>query len=175
MEFREVCIEVGGASVQTEAELIASGEDSMRTLRQETMGMSPSLDGEILGLLSEQVTFHREQRLRHAARMESASRRLERAPAAVSARADLSREVLFDLAAPAVPPKLSRIIAGVVEAWPSGSPFGATQVAAEISRQLGREVTPREVSVKLRRLRDRGAIRAVREGQSHVESLFEKR
>jgi len=150
--------------------------------------MSPSLDGEILGLLSEQVTFHREQeamhaaqeafhreqRLRHAARLESASRQLERAQAAVAARAERSREVPAP-AAPVAPPRLSRIIAGVVEAWPSGSPFGASQVAAEISRQLGREVTPREVSVKLRRLRDRGAIRAVRGGQSHVESLFEKR
>jgi hypothetical protein len=137
--------------------------------------MGPHLDGEILDLLSEQVTFHREQeaahaaqeafhrelRLRHAARVESASRQLERAQAAVSSRADLPREVLSAPAppvAPPVPPKLSRIIAGAVEGWPSGSPFGATQVAAEISRQLGREVTPREVSVKLRRLRDRGAI-----------------
>jgi len=91
----------------------------------------------------------------------------------VAARAEVPKEVLSAPAPPA-PEKLSRTIAGVVAAWPSGSPFGATQVAAEISRRLGRKVTPREVSVKLRRLRDRGAIRAVREGQSHVESLFEK-
>lgn len=150
--------------------------------------MSPTLDGEILELLSEQVTFHREQeaahaaqeafhreqRLRHAARVESAARQLERAQAAMAARANLPKEVPSAPAPPA-PQKLSRIIASVVEAWPAGSPFGATQMAAEISRRLGRRVTPREVSVKLRRLRDRGAIHAVREGQSHVESLFEKR
>jgi DNA-binding transcriptional ArsR family regulator len=152
--------------------------------------MSLILDGEILGLLNEQVTFHREQeaahaaqetfhreqRLRHAARVESASRQLERAQAAVSAQANRPPGALSaPSAAPAAPLTLSRIVANVVEAWPSGSPFGATQVAAEITRQFGREVSPREVSVKLRRLRDRGAIRTVREGQSHVESLFEKR
>jgi DNA-binding transcriptional ArsR family regulator len=61
-----------------------------------------------------------------------------------------------------------------VEDWPAGSPFGATAVAAEIGRRFGYEVTPSAVSVKLRRLRGRGALRAAREGQSHVESLFEK-
>jgi DNA-binding transcriptional ArsR family regulator len=151
--------------------------------------MSPILDAEILALLSEQVTFHREQevahlaqetyhreqRLRHAARLETASRQLERAQAAVSARTHQPPEALpVPEPPPAAPPRLSRVIASVVEAWPSGSPFGATQVAAEIGRRFGLDVTPREVSVKLRRLRDRQAIRAVREGQSHVESLFEK-
>jgi len=119
-------------------------------------------------------------RARHATSLQRASRRLERAKAAVSGRADLPAEP--SRPAPALeaaqdagePPKVSWMVARVVEAWPAGSQFSATAVAAEIGRRFGYAVTPNAVSVKLRRLRDRGAIRAAREGQSHVESLFEK-
>lgn len=148
--------------------------------------MSAELDAEILTLFEEQVafhreqekvheaqeTFHREQRERHAAGLERASRLLARARAAMAGLA-VPEEALS--AAPETPLGISRMVTRVVEDWPSGSPFGATAVAAEVTRRFGLEMTPRAVSVKLRRLRARGAIRAVREGQSHVESLFQRR
>jgi DNA-binding transcriptional ArsR family regulator len=150
------------------------------------MTMNAALDAEVLTLLEEQVAFHREQegvheaqeafhreqRARHAAGLERASRRLARARAAMAGRV-VPEEPLPAARETAL--GVSRLVARVVEDWPSGSPFGATAVAAEIVRRFGFEITPRAVSVKLRRLRDRGAIRAVREGQSHVESLFERK
>jgi DNA-binding transcriptional ArsR family regulator len=156
--------------------------------------MRPTLDAEILDFLEEQVAFHREQeaaheaqekyhrgqRARHATSLQRASSRLERAKAAVSGRASLPAEptqsapAREDAQDTGQPPKVSWMVARVVESWPADSQFGATAVAAEIGRRFGYEVTPSAVSVKLRRLRDRGSIRAAREGQSHVESLFEK-
>ena len=111
--------------------------------------------------------FHREQ-------LERASRLLERAKAAVAVREPLTAALAHTPLQEEDLTSVSRMVARLVEAWPLGSPFGATLVAEEIGRRFGREATPAEVSVKLRRLSHNGVIRTVREGQSHIESLFEK-
>jgi hypothetical protein len=128
---------------------------------------APSLEAEILRMLEEEVTFHREQ-------LERASRLLERARAAVAVRAPLTAALAHTPVEEEDLTSVSRMVARLVEAWPAGSPFGATLVAEEIGRRFGREVTPGAVSVKLRRLCHQGVINAVREGWSHVESLYEK-
>lgn len=53
-----------------------------------------------------QEAYHREQRARHAASLARASRRLASAKAAPASRA------------------VSHLVARVVDAWPSGTPFG---------------------------------------------------
>jgi hypothetical protein len=146
---------------------VHSGTELILSAAEGIVMSTPSLDAEVLTLLEEQVAFHREQ-------LEKASRLLERARAAVAVREPLSAALAHTPLQEEDLTSVSRMVARLVEAWPPGSPFGATLVAEEIGRRFGREATPAEVSVKLRRLSHNGVIRTVREGQSHIESLFEK-
>jgi hypothetical protein len=146
---------------------VHSGTELILSAAEGIVMSTPSLDAEVLRLLEEQVAFHREQ-------LEKASRLLERARAAVAVREPLTAALAHTPLQDEDLTSVSRMVARLVEAWPLGSPFGATLVAEEIGRRFGREATPAEVSVKLRRLSHQGVIRTVREGQSHIESLFEK-
>ena len=72
---------------------------------------------------------------------------------------------------------VSKLVMRVVDRL-EGETFGATRVAAEVNRRyrdkLKRPVESRAVSITLRRLRDHGRLRLVREGKAAHEALYAK-
>jgi hypothetical protein len=137
---------------------------------------------------TQQEVHHREEAARHTAEMEKVSRHLEAFKATAMTAADLAQE-----ADPAPPPvkqeeddrellgkriMVSRLVAKVVDRMRDGESFGAAEIAAETNRRyrslLQRPVDARTVSVTLRRLRQSGRIRLVREGKALQEALYAK-
>lgn len=159
------------------------------------MSMKLSLE-EILRNLEQQVAFHREQAVLHAQReehhrdqraiheveLEKVSRHLESlrtvavpasevvAPPPAKASGDLNL---------GPNPKLTDLIARILEGRPGDEPFGAKAMTAEINRRfrqaLGRDADVRSVGAALRRMREQGRIRLVREGGAVREGLYAKR
>ncbi len=157
------------------------------------MSLKLSLE-EILQNLEQQVAFHREQatqhgeqeelhrsqRVLHEAELDKASRYLESLRTVAVPAAEV--------AAPPVPaktsgdtdlgpnPKLTSLIARILEGRPGDEAFGAKAMTAEINRRfrqaLGRDADIRSVSAALRRMREQGRIRLVREGGAVRESLY---
>lgn len=159
------------------------------------MSLKLSLE-EILRNLEQQVAFHREQatlharqeelhrdqRALHEAELEKASRHLESlrtvavpaseavapAPAKAATDSDVGPH-----------PKLTTLIARILEGRPTDEPFGARAMTAEINRRfrqvLGRDADLRSVSAALRRMNEQGRIRLVREGRAVQEGLYAKR
>lgn len=155
------------------------------------MSLKLSLE-EILRNLEQQVAFHREQaavhareeelhrdqRVLHEAELEKASRHLE----SLQAIAVPASEIVAP-AAPSKPdldvgrnPKLTALIARILETRSTDEPFGAKTMTAEINRRfrqaLGREADVRSVSAALRRMREQGRLRLVREGAAVKEGLY---
>ena len=130
---------------------------------------------------AQQEGFHHEQRALHAAELERVSSHF----ASFKTAAEAAVEIVRAAAAPPAPaddsdlpakPLVSRLVARAVEAVPAGESFGATSIAAEVNRRfaarLRRPVNARTVAVKLRRLRNAGTIRQVREGVAFHETLY---
>jgi hypothetical protein len=136
---------------------------------------------------AQQEAHHQEQSALHLAEMEKISQHFEAFKSTALPAADLARQV----AAPAVAPpetedlrefvgkrlKISKLVQRAVERL-SDETFGAARVAAEINRRFGdklrRPIQSREASTALRRLRDRGQLRLVREGKAAHEALYAK-
>lgn len=137
---------------------------------------------------TQQEVHHREEAARHTAELEKVSRHLEAFKATAMTAADLARE-----ADPTPPPMkeeeddrdfigkrimVSKLVAKVVDRMADGETFGAGRIAAETNRRYGslmqRPVDARAVSVTLRRLRQSGRIRLVREGKALQEALYAK-
>jgi len=126
---------------------------------------------------------HRQQREQHAAELENLTRNLEAFKTAADAALGLavrpgaaSRSLAAPDPDPGRKPRLSRVVALVVESWPAGEPFGTSAVASEIATRyrdrLRKGVDPRMVSVHLRRLLANGRLTSVREGRPHHEALY---
>src|SRR4030095_6654735 len=151
---------------------------------------------EVLEKLEKRIDFHRQQADHHAQREihhreQSAFHRteLQRVPEhfeAFKATALTAAELAAELAAPPPPVQqeadddrdlvgkeiqAAKLVARVVDRMAAGATFGAAQVAAETNRRyrdkLRRRLDARAVSVTLRRLRDAGRLRLVREGKSN--------
>jgi hypothetical protein len=132
---------------------------------------------------------HREQNAHHLAELKRVTEHFEAFKATALTAAELAAEA-------AVPPlpvqqpvdddrdlvgkeiQASKLVARVVDRMPEDATFGAKQVAAETNRRyrdkLSRRLDARDVSVTLRRLRDAGRLREVREGRSNYEALYTK-
>lgn len=126
---------------------------------------------------------HRQQREQHAAELATLTRSLDALKTAADAAVGLAARpgaASHSLAAPdpdpGRKPRLSRMVALVVESWPAGEPFGTAAIAAEIATRyrdrLRKGVDSRMVSVHLRRLLASGRLTSVREGRPHYEALY---
>ena len=136
---------------------------------------------------AQQEVFHREQRAVAAEELAKVLERFESFKKAAESIGELIGRVpaLHKAAAPAPEeeddlgagrPKVSRLVAKVVEEQPPGQAFGATVIAGEVNRRFGkklrRAVDVRAVGVNLRRLHLAGRIGQVREGKAHHEALY---
>ena len=130
-----------------------------------------------------QGKLHGDERARHAAEIESATRHLEELQG-LATRLD---EVMTQTRA--VPPetdeqilgrkpKLSKAMDRVLATWPLDVPFTATSLGAEIDRRYGallrRSVDSRAIGSALRRRRDQGLLRQIREGRPFEEAQYQK-
>jgi len=132
---------------------------------------------------AEHESLHRQQREVHAAELEVLTKNLEAFRAATAVALDLAGRHVPSVPPPPAPdpdpgrrPRLSRMVALVLESWPAGKPFGLSNVAAEINRRyqerLRKPVDPRMVSVHLRRRLANGNLVAVQRGRPHHEALY---
>lgn len=131
---------------------------------------------------AEQEAHHREQLALHDAELQKVTERFE----AFKAAAEAAEEVALPPSPPAPPeepiptfgnrPRVSGLVARVVESWPEGEELGAKAVAAEVNRRyrevLKKPVTSGTVSVVLRRLRDARRIQQVRPGKALYEAVY---
>jgi hypothetical protein len=139
---------------------------------------------------AQQEIHHREQNAFHLAELKRVTEHFEAFKGTALTAAELAGE------ATAPPPPVrkaadddrdlagketqaSKLVTRVVEQMADGASFGATQIAAEANRRyrdkLRRPLNARDVSVTLRRLREAGRLRLVREGKSNQEALYAKR
>jgi hypothetical protein len=136
---------------------------------------------------AQQEVHHREQSALHLVELEKISQHFEAFKATALPAADLARQVGAPSPAPEEADdlhdfvgkklKVSKLVMRVVDRLQDPT-FGAARVAAEINRRYGdklrRPVDNREVSTTLRRLRDSGRLRPVREGKGAHEALYAK-
>jgi hypothetical protein len=130
-----------------------------------------------------QEKLHGDERARHSAEIETATRHLEE----LQGMAERLDEVIART--PVVPPetdeqilgrrpKLSKAMDRVLATWPLDVPFTAATLAAEIKRRYGtilrRTVDVRAIGSALRRRRDKGLLREVREGRPFEEAQYRK-
>ena len=75
-------------------------------------------------------------------------------------------------------PNLSKAVDRILATWPPDVPFTATTLATEIKRRYGtilrRDVDLRAIGSALRRRRDKGLLREVREGRPFDEAQYRK-
>ena len=131
---------------------------------------------------AEREALHRDRRTVHAAELEALTRSVAALEAAASAAVELASRP-----APALPAKeplpdlgkrltLPRMIGRVLGEKAPGQPFGAAELTAEINQlfrnALRRPVSPRLVSIALRRMLDSGRLEGVRKGRPHYEALY---
>jgi hypothetical protein len=137
---------------------------------------------------AQQETHHGQQRQLHAAELEVLTKNLETFRAAAAAALDLADRPGTSTLASATPapdpdpgrkPRLSRMVALIVESWPAGQPFGVSNVTAEVNRRyrerLRKGADPRMISVHLRRLLAADRLTAVQPGRPHHEALYARK
>lgn len=139
---------------------------------------------------AQQEVHHREQNAFHLAELKRVTEHFEAFKGTAVTAAELAGEATAppppvrkeadadsDLAGKEV--QTAKLVARVIEGMAEGAKFGAAQVAAETNRRyrekLRRPLTARDVSVILRRLREAGRLRLVREGKSNQEALYARR
>lgn len=135
---------------------------------------------------TEQEAAHRERRNAHAAELEVLTRNLEALQSAASTAVELaSRPEAAALRAPE-PFKdlgrrltLPRMVERIVAEKPPGQPFGTNEITNAVNRRfsqaLRRPVTPRLVSITLRRMLNAGKLQGVRDGKPHHEALYARK
>jgi hypothetical protein len=139
---------------------------------------------------AQQEVHHREQNAHHLAELEKVRQHFEAFKTTALPAADLAAEPT-EPPPPAEPAKpedderdligkrlmVSKLVAKVVDRLEDET-FGAARVAQEVNRRyrdkLKRTVEARAVSITLRRLRDNGRLRLVREGKAAHEALYAK-
>ena len=137
---------------------------------------------------AQQEAHHGQQRQLHTAELEVLTKNLETFRAAAAVALELAGRPGAGMTAPAAPapdpdpgrrPRLSRMVALVVESWPAGQPFGVSHIAAEVHRRyrdrLRKAAHPRMISVHLRRLLAAGRLTAVQRGRPHHEALYARK
>jgi len=134
---------------------------------------------------AEQEAHHREQLALHDAELQKVLERFEAFKTAAEAAAEVALPPP-PAAAPAegpIPtfgsrPRVSSLVARVVGSQPSGEPFGARSIAAEVNRRykevLKKPVRSGTVSVVLRRLLTARRIQQVRPGKAVHEALYSR-
>lgn len=130
-----------------------------------------------------QEKLHGDERARHAAEVEAITRNLEE----LRGMSERLGEVMTRTRT--VPPQtdeqilgrkynLSKAVDRVLATWPTDVPITATTLALEIKRRYGailrRDVDTRTVASALRRRRDKGLLREVREGRPFEEAEYRK-
>ena len=134
---------------------------------------------------AQQEAHHRERGAFHTAELQKITEHFEAFKVTALAAAELAQETsalpapveeedLRDLVGQRL--RVSKLVGQVVDRMGEDETFGAARVAEEVNRRYGahmrRPVGARAVSVTLRRLRDAGSIRAVREGKAAQESIY---
>jgi hypothetical protein len=138
---------------------------------------------------AQQELHHRELNAHHLAELEKVRQHFEAFKTAALPAADLAAAPTQPLSAETPRPGdddrdligqrlvVSKLVARVLDRLEDET-FGATRVAAEVNRRyrdkLKRPVEARAVSITLRRLRDHGRLRLVREGKAAHEALYAK-
>jgi hypothetical protein len=132
---------------------------------------------------AQQEKLHGEERSRHAGELAAAVRHLAELREMAQRLGQVVQESRM------VPPetkeeaigrksRLSQAVDLVLESWPAEVPFTASGMAAEVRRRYGavlrRDVSLRPVAAALRRRRDEGRLREVREGRPHLEAEYRK-
>lgn len=132
---------------------------------------------------AQQEKLHGEERARHAEELATTSRQLEELREMADRLGQVAQESRL------VPPetteeaigrksRLSHAVDLVLEGWPADLPFTASGIAAEVRRRYGavlrRNVDLRPIAAALRRRRDEGRLREVREGRPHLEAEYRK-
>ena len=128
---------------------------------------------------SKQEAFHRDERSRYAAELETVARHLEafRSAAALASRnlgpiAPVDNEDLGS----ASRPKLSRMVQMVLADVAPDFRFGVTWVSSEVNRRFGsrlrKPADERRISVVLRRFLRNGRLDLARRGRPHWEALY---
>ena len=133
---------------------------------------------------AEQETHHREQLALHEAELQKVLERFEAFKTAAEAAAEVALPP-----PPAAPvegpipsfgsrPRVSSLVARVVESQPAGEPFGARSIAAEVNRRyqdvLKKPIPSSAASVALRRLLSARRIQQVRPGKAVHEALYSR-
>lgn len=134
---------------------------------------------------AEQEAHHREQLALHDAELQKVLARFE----AFKTAAEAAAEVALPPPPAAAPvegpiptfgsqPRVSSLVARVVESQPAGEPFGARSIAAEVNRRyqgiLKKPVGSAAVSVALRRLLSARRLQQVRPGKAVHEALYSR-
>jgi hypothetical protein len=131
---------------------------------------------------AEQEAFHREQRAVHAGEYETVARHYEAFKASAESAAEIAARVAppeplrEEPLPPLKPAMFSRLVARAVREIPAGESFTPTRVAGEVNRRYPRElrkpIDSRLASTALRRLLAEGAVRLVRRGTAHRETIY---
>lgn len=130
-----------------------------------------------------QAKLHGDERARHAAEIEAITRNLDELRGIAERLGDVITR--SRVAPPETDeqilgrsPKLSKAVDRLLATWPADVPFTATSLATEIQRRYGavlrRPVDIRSVGSALRRRRDKGLLREVREGRPFEEAEYRK-
>ena len=137
---------------------------------------------------AEQEVFHRQERERNAAELQTALDRFAAFEAAAEAAGELvtrarqarkaKEKVAIDDAIPAGKNVLSKLVERLVFGKDMEETFGATVITRELLERYGdrlkREIDVRSVAAKLRRMAWNRQIHRVREGRSFHESLYRR-
>ncbi|MFL6260386.1 MAG: hypothetical protein ACJ76Y_11790 [Thermoanaerobaculia bacterium] len=134
---------------------------------------------------AEQEAHHREQLALHDAELQKVLERFEAFKTAAEAAAEVALPPVPAASAKEEPipsfgsrPRVSSLVARVVERQPAGEPFGAKSIAAEVNRRyqevLKKPARPGAVSVVLRRLLAARRLQQIRPGKALHEALYSR-
>lgn len=135
------------------------------------------------GLCAEQEAIFRERRSFHAGELARISQCYESLRAAAATAEEIAAQTLpaeppgEDLGSPSRP-KLTRMVARVLEDRAGSARFGASEVAAEVNRRyaahLRRPVEDEQVAIVLKRMADTGSLQKLRKGRPYHQALYSR-
>lgn len=134
-------------------------------------------------LCAEQEAVFRERRSFHAGELQRISACYESLRTAAATAEEIAAQTLpaeppgEDLGSPSRP-KLTRMVARVLEDKAGGARFGASEVAAEVNRRyaahLRRPVEDEQVAIVLKRMAGAGSLRKLRKGRPYHQALYSR-
>ncbi len=132
-------------------------------------------------LAAEQEAIFRDRRTFHGAELERVAQTYEALRTSVAAAQEIAaRKVPAEVPAEDLGtrnrPKLTRMIARVLEDLPKSARIGARQVTAEVNRRFGphlrKPADSERVSIALRRMAEAGRLHQLRKGRPYNEALY---